>query len=203
MSQQCTHILASGQKCHAPAIKGESLCRHHHPLKPAPEDRRFVLPPLNDESSILYAATEIVQALAERRLQRRNAATLLFGLRLAANLMKDIDQEARRAVAAGLDAPGEPCEEDFDCDQTPPELTMEEAKALLATLQTTSVDKVLDQLQARNSSRASKPNLEHSQSSCPPSLAVMVGNQGRSAVPPSTSTHTLKPGVISPLPCIK
>lgn len=165
MSIQCTRLLASGQKCKAPAMKGAVLCRHHHPHKPARQDRRLVLPPLQDQSSVLYAATEIVQAIADRRIKRSDAATLLFGLQLAGNLMRDIE----KTVAAGVEpASWEHAEADSSCGLTPEddakefdEMTMEDAKAMLATLQTTSVDKVLEQWQAQHPPRAPKPSHEH------------------------------------------
>jgi hypothetical protein len=146
MFQQCTHILASGQRCQAPARTGTGLCRHHHPHKPQREDRRFVLPPLSEPSSVLYAVTEVVQAMAERRIKRSEAATLLFGLRLTANLMNDIDRAARQAAIAGI-------EPEYNAPEGFEERNMEEAKTMLSALQTSSVEKVLDQWHSKRPQR--------------------------------------------------
>lgn len=200
MFEECSHVLISGQKCQAPAVKGSTLCRHHQPHKRARADRRLVLPPLNDQCSVLCATVEIVQAMAERRMKRSDAATLLYGLRLTANLMHDIENAAEKAYAGGLDSPWEPGEADSSLHSRDPrdlpavdEMDLEEAKAMLAALQTSSVDEALDQWEAKHPkhpSRAPKANAgqHHPPSRFPqaspgPNVMSPLKSRGRSPLP--------------------
>lgn len=40
MRPECSHILATGQKCQCLALRGRTLCRHHTPDAPPPAPRR-------------------------------------------------------------------------------------------------------------------------------------------------------------------
>jgi len=59
------------------------LVPHHHPRKGADNHTPFSLPPFIDLSSLLVAISEVPQGMAERRITRSDAGTLLFGLQLA------------------------------------------------------------------------------------------------------------------------
>jgi hypothetical protein len=100
MSTECTHTLASGAKCQAPARTGSTFCHHHNPrthLDPhpreTPESEPLMLPPLLDKCAILVAVTEIVHAASERRIKCSEARTLLMALQFASRLMTEIDTE--------------------------------------------------------------------------------------------------------------
>jgi hypothetical protein len=99
MSTECTHTLASGAKCQAPALNGSSFCHHHNPRQlpdPHPRDTSesepLFLPPLLDKCSILVAVCEVIHAASERRIKCSEARTLLLGLKFASRLMTEIDQ---------------------------------------------------------------------------------------------------------------
>jgi hypothetical protein len=101
---ECTHILDSGNNCKSPAVRGTSLCFQHTPHE-RPQVRRpresepLELPNLHNKSGILVAVTQVVFALAERRIQRSEADTLLHCLKFAARLMTELELAADSPVA--------------------------------------------------------------------------------------------------------
>jgi hypothetical protein len=100
MSTNCTHTLATGEACNAPAVSGTPFCRHHYPQLPLkdpkpspPVPEKFELPPIRDKDSILAAIIEVLNAMADRRIKRSEAETFIHGLKFAARLMTEIDEE--------------------------------------------------------------------------------------------------------------
>ena len=98
MPTECTHTLASGAKCQAPARTGSTFCHHHNqrqPLDPhpreTPESEPLMLPPLHDKCAILVAVSEVIHAASERRIKCSEARTLLMALKFASRLMTEID----------------------------------------------------------------------------------------------------------------
>ena len=90
---ECRHILASGQKCHAPALKNHPWCYFHnqHRTDKRTRDRQaaeagtpkpaFVLPTLEDHPSIQVAFAMTAQALLDGAIDHRTARALGFLLR--------------------------------------------------------------------------------------------------------------------------
>jgi len=100
MSTQCTHTLATGEPCNAPAVSGTPFCRHHYPQLPLKDPKpsppvadNFTLPPIRDKACILAAIIEVLNAMADRRIKRSEAETFIRGLKFAARLMTEIDEE--------------------------------------------------------------------------------------------------------------
>ncbi|MDR3774593.1 MAG: hypothetical protein P4L26_14665 [Terracidiphilus sp.] len=89
MLPECRHILPSGHKCTALALRGKYYCYFHtrlHALaaKPAPApDEPLKLPVLEDRSAILVALSQIFNALGDSRLKPRRAGLYLYGLQIA------------------------------------------------------------------------------------------------------------------------
>ena len=98
MTPNCSQILANGQRCNAPAVNGSKFCRHHDPQRPlkpvqkSEEHEPLTLPPLNDKQCLLAALNEVLHALAEGRIKRSAADTLLSGIKFAHRLMNEIAQ---------------------------------------------------------------------------------------------------------------
>lgn len=97
MTPQCLQSLDNGQQCTAPAISGSKFCRHHDPHRPQKEPKEkssetepLILPPLLDKPSILVALNEVMLALAEGRIKRSVADTLLSIIKLANRLLTEI-----------------------------------------------------------------------------------------------------------------
>lgn len=108
MSPNCTQSLENGKSCNAPAMNGSKFCRHHDPQRPprpAKEESResetLVLPSLEDKYSILLALDEIIHALAEGRIKRSVASTLISGIKVCSRLVSELIEE-------GLLKPEEP-----------------------------------------------------------------------------------------------
>jgi len=100
MSTECTHTLATGEPCNAPAVSGTPFCRHHYPQLPLKDPKpsppvadNFTLPPIRDKACILAAIIEVLNAMADRRIKRSEAETFIHGLKFAARLMTEIDEE--------------------------------------------------------------------------------------------------------------
>jgi len=98
MAPRCYQSLDNGQRCSAPAIHGSRFCRHHDSQRLAmkesrpkpPEADPLILPPLVDKPSMLAALNLVMLALAEGRIKRSVAHTLLSGIKLADRLLTEI-----------------------------------------------------------------------------------------------------------------
>ena len=89
MHSECRHIVPSGNKCHAAALRGTPYCyfhtRVHHfaKAKPEPKNAPLKLPLLEDRSAIQLALAQILDALASARIDSKQAGLLLYGLQIA------------------------------------------------------------------------------------------------------------------------
>ena len=107
MSTDCSHTFSSGQNCHAPALEGSSLCRHHDPRKRAEAAQRddlgtFDLPEFHDAHGVLLALNAVLQAMSKRKIKRSEAATFLYGLQLATRIVRELKQAAGDQQAAAF-----------------------------------------------------------------------------------------------------
>ena len=107
MIPKCYQQLDNGQRCSAPAAHGSKYCRHHDPQRPprqieeeTRENEALSLPPLVDKPSVLAALNEVVQALAERRIKRSVAETLLSAIKLANRLITEIAEAGLTVIPA-------------------------------------------------------------------------------------------------------
>ena len=97
---ECHHILPSGKKCRAVALRGKFYCYHH--IGPArkrerparPSNSTLNLPVLDSPAAIEQVAVTVVDALANGTLDPKRARLLLSGLRLASY---NIGRDARPA----------------------------------------------------------------------------------------------------------
>ena len=166
MRTECSHLLASGEKCQAAAVSGSSLCRHHHPRQRAENQMPFSLPPFSDRSSLLVAISEVLHATSERRITRSDAGTLLFGLQLASNVMSDIVKDVQEAVASGeCEDFREPFRTESSCDRArqprgEDHIDLKSVEALLQKIQTVSIRPVSDPCQAKRVAPARKSRAE-------------------------------------------
>jgi hypothetical protein len=97
MAPRCYQSFENGQRCNAPAIHGSKYCLHHDQQTPqakaksdSPEAETLTLPSLLDRPSMLAALNIVLQALAEGRIKRSVAETLLSGIKFAHRLMNKI-----------------------------------------------------------------------------------------------------------------
>ena len=96
MIPECRHILPTGRKCHAVAMRGKAFCYFHMLDKRAPARKRataakkkqpaedsLLLPKALDRTTVNTAVSRILQALAAGRIATRRGSALLYGLQLA------------------------------------------------------------------------------------------------------------------------
>ena len=100
MSSNCTQSLENGKPCNAPAMNGSKFCRHHdqqRPPRPAKEESRqsetLELPLLQDPYAMLLAMDIVVRALAEGRIKRPVAETLISGIKFCSRVVRELIDE--------------------------------------------------------------------------------------------------------------
>lgn len=85
----CHHIKDDGVRCGSPALRGKVLCYFHlrqRRLRPA----RYI-PILEDRPSIQFAATQIVRAVLEDKVDAERLRLMLYALQIATSNLKYCD----------------------------------------------------------------------------------------------------------------
>jgi len=95
MYVECRHILPSGYKCKAAALKGKAFCYHHHfSRRPVnigrPEQNRIMLPSVEDAAGVSTALNQVLVQFGLRKIDRFDAGTFFHGLQIAASLVRKI-----------------------------------------------------------------------------------------------------------------
>jgi len=130
MYNECRHILSGGHKCRAAALKGKAFCYHHMASRrlarmTLTSSDALPLPPIEDTAGVMTALTQVIRQLGNNRLDRPKAATLFYGLQIAASLVRKspYDQPPGQTVRDVCDDPEEgliapeatSCEPPKDC----------------------------------------------------------------------------------------
>ena len=129
MFHECRHIMPSGNRCHAAALRGKAWCYFHQKLhrltSPATGDVKVaIMAPIEDAGSIKLALSQVLAALNSPYMDTRRASLMLYGLQIAAQLIpaseKNAPPEPVREVSADQDgndlAPEKlSCEPGIDC----------------------------------------------------------------------------------------
>ncbi len=84
---ECRHVMTSGKKCEAPALKGEHFCYYHTRLHSAakkitPSDS-IEIPVIEDRCSLQLVLAQVLKALVNGNIDRHRAGLLLYGLQIA------------------------------------------------------------------------------------------------------------------------
>ncbi len=85
---ECRHVMTSGKKCEAPALKGEHFCYYHTRLHLAakkqitPSDS-IEIPVMEDRYSLQLVLAQVLKALVNNNIDRHRAGLLLYGLQIA------------------------------------------------------------------------------------------------------------------------
>lgn len=106
---ECRHILPRGTKCKAAALRGRPYCYFHDQLHTYRQDGTrdgkdpLRLPSIEDASGIQLALTQVMNAMANGRLDSREGVRLIYGLQVAlqafAQVPKTPPQEIVQATA--------------------------------------------------------------------------------------------------------
>ena len=89
MFVECRHILPRGTKCKGAALRGRPYCYFHDQLHTYAQDGLrdddgvFSLPSIEDASGIQLALMQVMNAMANGRLQSREGVRLIYGLQVA------------------------------------------------------------------------------------------------------------------------
>jgi len=98
----CHHIKMNGDRCGAPALRDQKLCRFHNFCGPVQVDvstsaaepaAPFFLPALEDAASIQLAITQVCEHLLHRRLDAKKAGVLLYAMQVASSNLSRLSQE--------------------------------------------------------------------------------------------------------------
>jgi hypothetical protein len=125
MHPECRHIMPSGNKCHAAALRGTPYCyfhtRVHRSAKPKPELKNapLKLPVLEDRSAIQLALADILDALTSARIDAKQAGLLLYGLQIASTNISggaSVSTNAVMSVTRTRNG-GELAPQKFGCDR--------------------------------------------------------------------------------------
>jgi len=141
MYQECRHIKPNGSRCKSPALKEKAYCYFHirvHKIarnQSAPaipyEQQDLEIPFLEDRGAVQVALSEVVGALATRRVDFKRAALMIYALQVASSNAKNpADLVALQPVREASEndqgeelAPElttyEPDDEEYDDDREP------------------------------------------------------------------------------------
>lgn len=90
MFKECHHILPSGDRCHAAALRNRPYCYFHNKLhrvsRPSARTKAIPLPPIEDDRSLKLALAQVLRALNSPSLDVRRARLMLYGLQIAAQV---------------------------------------------------------------------------------------------------------------------
>src|SRR5450631_625511 len=98
----CQHVKISGDRCGAPALDDQKLCRFHHfcgsvqvdvSTSAAEPAAPFFLPALEDAASIQLAITQVCEHLLHRRLDAKKAGVLLYAMQVASSNLGRLGKE--------------------------------------------------------------------------------------------------------------
>ena len=94
---ECRHIMPTGRKCHAAALRGKSYCYHHAKLHfrkwATREPRMLKTVALEDPHCLTKAVAEALTALRSPLTDPKRAAVILYGLNLANDLSKRMREQ--------------------------------------------------------------------------------------------------------------
>jgi hypothetical protein len=105
MFVECRHIKPRGTKCGSPALKGRPYCYYHDQLHTYTQDGRrddndktFCLPSIEDASGIQLALTQVMNAMANHRLDSREGVRLIYGLQVALQALAQVAPAAPQEI---------------------------------------------------------------------------------------------------------
>jgi hypothetical protein len=127
---RCRHIHAAGHQCGSPALRNEHFCYYHHTTRrPAPAAGKFrhldaaepfILPVVEDRTSALLVASQLLSRIASNDLDPVRAGKLLYNLQIITALLPR-EPRPDAAIPAATPEPAQtppPLVEDLVLDET-------------------------------------------------------------------------------------
>ncbi len=117
MFNECRHILTSGHKCKAAALRGQAFCYFHTAARRYANQRTTSVDPLplpstEDTAGVQIAINQVLRGLASHRIDSRRAGVYFYGLQIAARLARKSDEKPGECVR-------ETCEDPDHLDEIP------------------------------------------------------------------------------------
>jgi len=193
---RCRYIKVNGTQCGSPALRHKNFCFYHMQVRPtqvecyADEEYAnglFPFPPFEDAHSIQFFIRQVVQMLMQRRIDRKTASLVLYGLQLASSNLKRMELEKPQPEQVVIDTETEPRSKIAMAvrDGAPPE-SSEPAEVWQSLLQDVEPDafKVTDEEKARIEKKLPPGTI---QACCQPGPPVRVARTSpeRSRMSPS------------------
>ena len=94
---RCQHIRHNGQRCGAPALRGQTHCHFHYRIQGQAldaEDNQPYLPFIEDASSLQFALMRVMRLVQSGLAEHKVCALLLYALQIAASNLKAFREEA-------------------------------------------------------------------------------------------------------------
>jgi hypothetical protein len=103
MFNECRHILTSGHKCKAAALRGQAFCYFHTAARryakvSTTSAEPLLLPSTEDAAGVQIAINQVLRALASSRIDRRHAGVYFYGLQIAARLARKSEEKPSESV---------------------------------------------------------------------------------------------------------
>lgn len=103
MFVECRHIMPTGRKCRAAALRGKPFCFYHAKLhfrkNVTRRPGKLTEPSIEGVPALTAAVAKALAALCSPLTDTRRAGLLLYGLHLAADLSKrNSDSPTRRTI---------------------------------------------------------------------------------------------------------
>ena len=99
---RCQHIKVNGQRCAAPALRGDSHCHFHNHIESPATYVEPYLPFIEDASSLQLALARVMRMLVLDNVEYKRCALLLYSLQIAcANLKNFMAEHPKPEVAEG------------------------------------------------------------------------------------------------------
>ncbi|HMG87498.1 MAG TPA: hypothetical protein VK574_17320 [Terracidiphilus sp.] len=103
MFNECRHILTSGHKCKAAALRGKAFCYYHTAARrytniSTTSVDPLLLPSTDDTAGVQIAINQVLRGLASRRIDPRHAGVYFYGLQIAARLAGKSDEKPTETV---------------------------------------------------------------------------------------------------------
>jgi len=99
---ECRHILPSGYKCKAAALRGKAFCYYHiasrrlAQMTPASAGS-FTLPSVEDAPGVQTALNEVFRQYSAHRINHQEAGIFFYGLQIASGIVRKSANDQRPA----------------------------------------------------------------------------------------------------------
>ncbi len=99
---RCQHVWLNGQRCAAPALRGQTRCHFHQHIEPCALDSQAAephLPFIEDATSLQVVLNRVLRMINTGYADNKVSALMLYGLQIACSNLKNFMAEHPRPEA--------------------------------------------------------------------------------------------------------